>query len=66
MKQKSFHIVLDIEKDMLKDPDFGKVEHEVHRVRRARDGTLIQNPAEERNFVQKMRPFTDTFYPWAK
>lgn len=41
MKQKSFHIVLDIEKDMLKDPDFEQLEHEVHRVRRARDGTTV-------------------------
>ncbi|KAJ9301884.1 hypothetical protein DTO271G3_750 [Paecilomyces variotii] len=70
MKQKSFHIVLDIEKDMLKDPDFEQLEHEVHRVRRARDGTLIvnriQNPIEEQNFVKKMRQFTDIFYPWAR
>jgi len=40
MKQRSFHIVLDIEKDMLRDPDLERVEHEVHRVRRAKDGTL--------------------------
>ncbi|KAB8077143.1 hypothetical protein BDV29DRAFT_168838 [Aspergillus leporis] len=40
LKQKSFHIVLDIDKDMLRDPDFEKVEHEVHHVHRARDGTL--------------------------
>ncbi|KAE8352570.1 hypothetical protein BDV28DRAFT_134968 [Aspergillus coremiiformis] len=42
LKQTSFHIVLDIEKGMLKDPDFEKIEHEVHRVRRARDGTLSE------------------------
>lgn len=40
MNQKSFHIVLDLDKDMLKDPDLGTVEHEVHRVRRAEDGSL--------------------------
>ncbi|OJD20430.1 hypothetical protein ACJ73_08235 [Blastomyces percursus] len=70
MKQRSFHIVLDIEKAMLRDPDLGTVEHEVHRVRRAMDGTFkvnrIRNPVEEQNFVRKMRHFTDTFYPWAK
>ncbi|EQL34443.1 hypothetical protein BDFG_03788 [Blastomyces dermatitidis ATCC 26199] len=37
MKQRSFHIVLDIEKDMLSDPDFERVEHEVHRVHRAKN-----------------------------
>lgn len=42
MNQKSFHIVLDIEKDMLADPDFETVDHEVHRVRRAKDGTLYE------------------------
>ncbi|OAX81898.1 hypothetical protein ACJ72_03766 [Emergomyces africanus] len=70
MKQRSFHIVLDIEKAMLRDPDLETVEHEVHRVRRAKDGTFtvnrIRNPVEEQNFVRKMRHFTDTFYPWAK
>lgn len=40
MKQRSFHIVLDIEKDMLSDPEFETVEHEVHRVHRAKNGTL--------------------------
>lgn len=40
MKQRSFHIVPDIEKDMLSDPDFERVEHEVHRVHRAKNGTL--------------------------
>ncbi|PGH35731.1 hypothetical protein GX50_01444 [[Emmonsia] crescens] len=70
MKQRSFHIVLDIEKDMLRDPDLERVEHEVHRVRRAKDGTLkvnrISNRVEEQNFVRKMRHFTDSFYLWAK
>ncbi|EER45171.1 conserved hypothetical protein [Histoplasma capsulatum H143] len=40
MKQRSFHIVLDIEKDMLSDPDLERVEHEVHRVHRAKNGEL--------------------------
>lgn len=40
LRQTSFHIVLDIEKDMLRNPDLGEVDHEVHRVRRAEDGTL--------------------------
>ncbi|KAE8147974.1 hypothetical protein BDV25DRAFT_159178 [Aspergillus avenaceus] len=70
MGQRSFHIILDLEQDMLQDPNFERVEHEVHRVRRNRDGTFlvnrISNPAEERNFVQKMRRFTDVFYPWAR
>ena len=43
LKQRSFHIVLDIEKDMLRDPDLETVEHEVHRVHRARDGTLYEH-----------------------
>ncbi|OAX84896.1 hypothetical protein ACJ72_00718 [Emergomyces africanus] len=70
MKQRSFHIVLDIDKDMLSDPDFERVEHEVHRVHRATNDTFkvnrISNPAEEQNFVRQMRLFTDPFYPWAK
>ncbi|KKZ61747.1 hypothetical protein EMCG_03695 [[Emmonsia] crescens] len=70
MKQTSFHIVLDIEKDMLRDPDLGEVQHEVHRVRRDMDGTFtverIRNPVEEQNLVRKMRHFIDIFYPWAK
>ncbi|KAK2778756.1 hypothetical protein FQN53_001653 [Emmonsiellopsis sp. PD_33] len=72
MKQRSFHIVLDVEKDMLSDPDFDRVEHEVHRVRRTKNGTCtfkverISNPDEEQSFVRRMRQFTDSFYPWAK
>ncbi|GAD99115.1 conserved hypothetical protein [Paecilomyces variotii No. 5] len=70
MKQKTFHIVLGIEKDMLKDPDFEQIEHEVHRDHRATDRTLIvdriQNRMEEQNFVNKMQRFTNIFYPWAK
>ncbi|OJD15230.1 hypothetical protein AJ78_04490 [Emergomyces pasteurianus Ep9510] len=70
LKQRSFHIVQDIEKDMFSDPDFDEVKHEVHRIRRAKNGTFkvdrISNPVEEQNFVRQMRHFTDTFYPWAK
>jgi len=40
MKQKSLHIVLDLEKDMISDPGFEMVEQEVHRVRRTQDGSL--------------------------
>ncbi|OJJ45672.1 hypothetical protein ASPZODRAFT_17124 [Penicilliopsis zonata CBS 506.65] len=58
LQQKSFHIVPDIEKDMLDDADLGNTEPEVHRVRRHKDGTLVVNrvgnPTEEKNFVEKM------------
>ncbi|KAH8425538.1 uncharacterized protein LDX57_003289 [Aspergillus melleus] len=40
MKQKSFHIVLDLEKDMISEPDMKTVPHEAYRVRRAQDGSL--------------------------
>lgn len=40
MNQKSFHIILDQDKDMLIDPDLETVEHEVYRVRRAQNDSL--------------------------
>jgi hypothetical protein len=38
--QRSFHIILDLEKDSLDNPDFGTLKHEVYRVRRDNDGIL--------------------------
>lgn len=40
LKQTSFHIVLDIDKDLVKNPDFETLPHEVYRVRRGGDGNL--------------------------
>ncbi|KAL5334670.1 hypothetical protein BJX70DRAFT_351118 [Aspergillus crustosus] len=71
LKQKTFHIILDLDKNQLTNPDLGSVEHEVHRVRRANDGSdsmtvsRIADPNEEKNFIRKIRHFTDAFFPWA-
>ncbi|KAJ0423533.1 hypothetical protein BJY00DRAFT_278677 [Aspergillus carlsbadensis] len=71
LRQRSFHIVLDRDKDEFDNPDLEAVEHEVYRVRRAKDGSdaitirRISNPLEEKNFIRKMRHFTDRFFPWA-
>jgi hypothetical protein len=40
LKQRTFHIVLDIDKDLVNDPDFKTLPHEAYRVRRGKDGKL--------------------------
>jgi hypothetical protein len=40
LKQTSFHIVLDIDKDLVENPNFETLLHEVYRVRRGVDGNL--------------------------
>jgi len=40
LQQRSFHIVLDIEKDMLDNPNIQKLPHEIYHVRRDRQGRL--------------------------
>ncbi len=37
-----FHIVLNIEKDMLRDSDFERVEHKVHHVCQAKNNILYE------------------------
>ena len=38
--QTSFHIILDMEKDMLEDPDLQNLPHEIYRIRRDDRGIL--------------------------
>lgn len=40
LQQRSFHIILDIEKDMLDNPNVQKLPHEIYRVRRDKRGIL--------------------------
>jgi hypothetical protein len=40
LRQTSFHITLDIEKDMLGDPNFRDLPHEIYRIRRDEQGKL--------------------------
>ena len=40
LRQTSFHITLDIEKDMLDDPNFQDLPHEIYRIRRDEQGKL--------------------------
>lgn len=40
LKQKTFHVILDMEQDMLGNPNFDDVHHEVYRVRRDQAGNL--------------------------
>lgn len=40
LQQTSFHIVLDMEKDLLKNTDLQSVPHEIYRVRRDQQGNL--------------------------
>ena len=40
LQQTSFHITLDIEKDLLYNPDFETIPHEIYRVRRNEHGDL--------------------------
>ncbi|KAK0112473.1 hypothetical protein ONS96_001710 [Cadophora gregata f. sp. sojae] len=69
LRQTSFHIILDIEKDMLHDGGFKNLPHEIYRIRRNEQDTLevkpFHNPLEAANLISKMRRFTDT-YDWAK
>ncbi|KAL5313250.1 hypothetical protein ACEPPN_018983 [Leptodophora sp. 'Broadleaf-Isolate-01'] len=69
LRQTSFHIIIDIEKDMLDNGEFQSLPHEIYRIRRNEQGALevkpFQNPLEAANFLSKMRRFTDT-YSWAK
>ena len=36
----SFHITLDLEKDLLRNPNFQNLPHEIYRVRRDKQGNL--------------------------
>ncbi|KAH6714416.1 hypothetical protein BKA61DRAFT_517633 [Leptodontidium sp. MPI-SDFR-AT-0119] len=69
LRQTSFHIIIDIEKDMLNNGGFQSLPHEIYRIRRSEQGDLevkpFKNPVEAANFLSKMRRFTDT-YSWAK
>jgi hypothetical protein len=38
--QTSFHIILDMEKDMLEDPNLQNLPHEIYRIRRDDQGIL--------------------------
>lgn len=40
LQQTTFHVVLDMEQDMLNEPDFDTVPHEIYRVRRDKEGKL--------------------------
>jgi hypothetical protein len=40
IKQTRFHVVLDMEQDMLKSPNLATVPHEIYRVRRNAEGDL--------------------------
>jgi hypothetical protein len=40
LQQTTFHVVLDMEQDMLDDPDFDTVPHEIYRVRRDKEENL--------------------------
>ncbi len=40
LQQRSFHIILDIEKDLLDSPNVQKLPHEIYRVRRDKQGKL--------------------------
>jgi hypothetical protein len=40
LKQKTFHIVLDIEQHLLEEPNFDNLPHEIYRVRRDKEGNL--------------------------
>ncbi|KAJ9641103.1 hypothetical protein H2199_005771 [Coniosporium tulheliwenetii] len=70
LQQTVFHITLDIEKDSLDNPNFQTLPHEIYRVRRDIHGKFqvkrIQNPLEEKNYITRMRKFTDSLYAWAK
>ena len=40
LRQTTFHVVLDMEQDMLNEPDFDTVPHEIYRIRRDEEGKL--------------------------
>jgi len=40
LRQTRFHITLDMEQDSIENPDFGKLPHEVYRIRRDGHGEL--------------------------
>ncbi len=42
LRQTSFHIILDIEKEMIKDNEFRNLPHEIYRIRRNLQDTLSE------------------------
>lgn len=40
LQQTTFHVVLDMEQGMVKEPDLDTVPHDMYRIRRDQDGKL--------------------------
>ncbi|KAF1949788.1 hypothetical protein CC80DRAFT_555015 [Byssothecium circinans] len=70
LRQTRFHITLDMEQDSTENPDFGKLPHEIYRIRRDGQGkfqvTQIQNALERENLIRKIRQYSDFLYPWGR
>ncbi|KAH8696921.1 hypothetical protein GQ44DRAFT_718686 [Phaeosphaeriaceae sp. PMI808] len=70
LRQIRFHITLDMEQDLIENPDFGKLLYEVYRVHRDSEGkfqvTPIKDALERENFIKKIRQNTDILYPWGR
>ncbi|MCJ1381359.1 hypothetical protein MMC17_004469 [Xylographa soralifera] len=70
LQQTSFHIILDINKDSLAQPNMQSLPHEVYHIRRNEQGNLqlkpIQNARIEKHLLLRLREFSDTLYAWAK
>ncbi|KAL2811157.1 hypothetical protein BDW59DRAFT_60437 [Aspergillus cavernicola] len=61
------HIIIDLEKDSFSGGLDGDFPHELYRMRRVDDKLRIcvyQDGPWYRNFVSKIRTFTDDLYPW--
>ncbi|KAE8330633.1 hypothetical protein BDV39DRAFT_202041 [Aspergillus sergii] len=63
-----FYMILDLHKDLLRNPDLSQVQHELYRVCRAEDGTIslgkVWNPVKEQNLLRKIKHFSDRLYEW--
>ncbi|KAJ0420988.1 hypothetical protein BJY00DRAFT_312653 [Aspergillus carlsbadensis] len=61
-----FHIILDLEKAGFEGPINESLKHEIYRVQRKPSISIktYVNETERENLIQKIRIFTDRFYPW--
>ncbi|KAL2754384.1 hypothetical protein ACRALDRAFT_1070188 [Sodiomyces alcalophilus JCM 7366] len=65
---KRFHITLDMEEEMTRNPDFNTLPHELYRVRRDTNGkfqaTPFKDPKEAKVYIEKARGHMDILLPW--
>ncbi|THY40951.1 hypothetical protein D6C98_09454 [Aureobasidium pullulans] len=68
VKQKIFHIIIDLNSLSFQVEDMNAVQHELYEIKRRDDETLTlrqaKSPIVAQNIISKTRFFTDKSYPW--